>query len=489
MRSMLRESRWSSRLSRLPKPILFGLCGGFGCLAAAGLLGEPWLALTRQAPSRETRPQALVLLIDTSGSMGRARLEEVQAAATAFVSRQNLDRHDLALVEFNSQAQIIGDFNTGETELLRAIANLRASGSTNFIAAFNLGESLLQESELTPNLLLFTDGVPNRPQQADERAKALRQQEINLFAIATGDADIGYLQQITGDRDRIFYADSGNIENAFIAAEQLIYQQQLVESELSGDYGLLFGLLRIGVWTGFLALGTALALIMGQNANLRRRLLSPLEALYGGGGGFLAGLTAGALGQLAFLPTSSVPHLSWLARLSGWTVLGILVGGGMSGFVPNLPWRNALLAGLLGGLLGAGGFLLLDVLVSVILARLVGAWILGFCIGLAIALTETLLRQATISIQWTPNESTTLTLGQEPIYLGSSRQAHIYLPKDKGFPPQFASVFLENDQIILEFHPSIQEQEKYKTMKNLKQVLADGSRRKFDDILLEVHHK
>jgi Ca-activated chloride channel family protein len=421
--------------------------------------------------------------------MSGGRLEEVQAAAQNLIRRIDLDHQDLAIINFASQAQLVAEFNSQDEQMLEAIANLRASGGTHFIAAFNLGESLLQQSDLPPNLLLFTDGVPNHPQGAARRAESLRNQDINLFAIATGNANISYLEEITGDRDRIFYADSGNIENAFIAAEQLIYQQQLVESELSGDYGLLFGLLRIGVWTGFLALGTALALIIGQNANLRRRLLSPLEALYGGGGGFLAGLTAGALGQLAFLPTSSVPHLSWLARLSGWTVLGILVGGGMSGFVPNLPWRNALLAGLLGGLLGAGGFLLLDVLVSVILARLVGAWILGFCIGLAIALTETLLRQATISIQWTPNESTTLTLGQEPIYLGSSRQAHIYLPKDKGFPPQFASVFLENDQIILEFHPSIQEQEKYKTMKNLKQVLADGSRRKFDDILLEVHHK
>lgn len=486
---MVRTSRWSSWLNRLPKPILFGLCGGLGCFAAAGILGEPWLALTRQPPSRETRPQALVLLIDTSASMGGARLEEVQAAASAFVSRQNLDRHDLALINFGSQADIIANFNTGETEHLRAIANLRASGGTNFIAAFNLGESLLQQSDFTPNLLLFTDGGPNNPQAAAQRAEALRQQEINLFAIATGDANIAYLEHITGDRDRLVYADSGDIENAFIAAEQLIYQQQLVESEATGDYGLLFGLLRIGVWTGFLALGTSLALIIGQNYHLRRRLLSSQEALYGGAGGFLAGLTGGAIAQLAFLPSANFPHLSWLARLLGWTVLGTLVGGGMSVFVPNLPLRNALLAGLLGGLLGAGGFLLLDLVASVIVGRLVGAWILGFCLGLAIALTETLLRQAMISIQWTPNESTTLTLGREPIHLGSSRQAHIYLPKDQGFPPQFASVFLENNQVILEFHPSIQEQEKYQNMKNLKQTLADGSRRKFGDILLEIHHK
>ncbi|MDY7008306.1 MAG: vWA domain-containing protein [Cyanobacteriota bacterium] len=465
---------------KLPKPILFGIFGGAGCLIAAAIFGEIWLSLTRRPPQL----QAVVLLIDTSSSMGRGKLPEVQAAATGFVERQDLNVKKLAIVEFSSNSQVLTNFDADETELKQAIANLRPSGNTNLTQGLNTVASLLQNRN-APNILLFTDGQPNNPQSSESMARQIRATGINLVAVGTGDADSNYLTSLTGNPKLVFFANSGGIDQAFRSAEKAI--QQL--SDKGGDYGLVFGIFRTGVWTGFLALGIGLALIVGQNYNLRRRLLSSQEIALGSGGGFLAGVVGGAIGQLALLPTANLPALLIVARMTGWTFLGTLVGGGMSLFVPNLPRDKAFFAGGLGGVLGAICFLLLDAVVGVIPARLAGAAVLGFCIGLAIALSEQLDREAVLLLRWSNSESTTISLGTEPIELGSSRNAHVYLSRDAGFPTKFAKMYIEEGKVILEFDPSIKEHPKFKNMKILKQELSDGSSRKFGDVLLEIQQK
>lgn len=478
---------------KIYKPLLFGVCGGAGCLLAALIFGEIWLYLTRRPPGFLTKPQAVVLLMDTSGSMSGQKLPEVQTAASGFVSRQNLKRNDLAVVEFSSQASVVSDFTRDETELQQAIARLYPSGGTNLSQGLTLATSVLKNSDRTPNILLFTDGVPNNPPMAASIAQQIRASGINLVAVGTGDAQINYLTALTGDPNLVFYANFGDLDSAFRAAEKAIYGQQLVESDRTGNYGLFFGVFRIGVWTGFLAIGTSIALIVGQNYTLRRRLLSLKEASLGGGGGLVAGFVGGAVGQVVFFPSAYLPVFSVVARLTGWTVLGTLVGGGMSLFVPNLPRKNALIAGALGGVFGSLSFLIFEAVTGVIFARLAGATILGFCIGLAIALSEqfysSLSGSAVLLVHWNASESTTISLGEKPIEIGSSRNAHVYLSKDAGFPGKFAQIFLENGKIILEFDDSIRDHPKFGKMKQFKQELTDGERRKFGEIILEVQQR
>lgn len=135
---------------KLPKPILFGIFGGVGCLIAAAIFGEMWLSLTRRLP----QPQTVVLLMDTSSSMSGGKLPEVQAAATGFVDRQNLTVNNLAIVEFADNSQVLTNFDADKTELKQAIANLTPSGGTNLSQGLKTVASLLQNSN-TPNILLF----------------------------------------------------------------------------------------------------------------------------------------------------------------------------------------------------------------------------------------------------------------------------------------------------------------------------------------------
>jgi len=169
--------------------------------------------------------------------------------------------------------------------------------------------------------------------------------------------------------------------------------------------------------------------------------------------------------------------------LLGWSLMGTLVGTGMSLFVPNLRWDKAMQGGALGGTIGGMGFLLVIKILGASIGRLLGATTLGFFLGLMIALLEEISRQAWLLVYWSPKEQTILSLGQQPILLGSSPNSHIYLRKERGYPPLTGKIYLEGEKIYLEFDPSYAQ---LKAMKNLKQELKNGDTRKLDGLSFEV---
>ncbi|AFY83809.1 vWA domain-containing protein [Oscillatoria acuminata] len=486
------QTLFNSLRQRLSKPILFGLYGAGGCFLAATVLGETLLALTKQSPTVQPRsPQGIVLLIDTSGSMDGSKLQEVKSAAQSFVQRQDLSENQIAAIGFGTNVQVAANLSGEKTLLQQAIASLSDGGGTKMDLGIEAATQELQSTSFDRHILLFTDGEPGYAgaNTRSEKSKTLAagrsaiSQNINLVAVATGDADVNFLTQLTGNSDKVFYVNSGDFDVAFRQAEAVIYGNQLVESGSTGNYGLVYSVLRIGGWTAMLAIGTALALIAGQNHYLRRRILSQKEGAIGSLGGVVAGITAGGLGQLLFTPVAGIPILATGGQIVGWTILGTLLGGGISFVVPNLQLRRALQAGAVGGVAGSIGFLVLSAVSGDLIGRLVGAAIIGFFIGLAIALIEQLSREAWLVIHWTPTEQTKISLGAKPIVLGSSDDAHVYLRKDQGYPPVTAQVYLEGEKIIMQFHEDMQ---KLKGMKILKQELKDGDHRKIGEVSLEV---
>lgn len=476
----------------LTKPVLFGLYGAMGCLIASLLLGELFLYLTKLPPSLVKQPQAVVLLIDASGSMGNGKLDEVKTAATNFIQRQNLNlaqnrnnQDQIAVIGFGSYANVATPLTSNIRDIEEAIVSLQDGGGTEMGLALETGRKELNNTNLSKNILLFTDGIPSSSSDTIKQAEIIKNEEINLVAIATGGADTNFLTQLTGDSNLVFSANSGNFDQAFKQAEEAIYSKQLIESDESGSYPLIYGTLRIGGWTALLALGASLALIIGQNHYLHRRLLSPQEATLGIMGSLAAGFIAGSIGQLIFMPLATIPVLTLVAKLIGWALVGTLVGGGMSFFIPNLSLNRALIGGVIGGILGATAFLVISNYFTVIIGRLIGAGILGFFIGLMIALMEQINRQTSLIVHWTENEQTTISLGEKPIILGSSKNAHIYLPQSQGYYPITAKIYNENNQIIMQYDV---EYGKAKGMKKLRHELKDKDKRKLGLITLEFNH-
>jgi len=471
----------------LRKPLLFGFCGGLGCFIAAMCLGEVFLHFTKLPPSPVKAGQAVVLLIDTSGSMAGNKLEEVKAAATNFIERQDLKKNALAIASFNSGSQVVNPLGSDQEALVNGISNLNADGGTNIPSGINTAIQELQSgnSQNKSNILLFTDGVPNSEPDTISAANLARQQGINLIAVATGDANTGFLSQVTGDSSLVFFVNSGEFDKAFRQAEKIIYGKQLVESGETGDYGLVYGLLRISGWTGLLAIGVSLALISGQNLYMRRRVLSLKEFAVGTLAGLLAGGLAGAIGQLVFLPIATLPIGEILGRVTGWGILGTCLGGSMSFFMPNLNLKRALLGGLLGGVIGAVGFVVFAGILGDIAGRLIGGAILGFFIGIMIALLEVLSQQPQLVVYWSTSEQTKIAIGKTPIVIGSSSEAHVHLSRGKGFPPVVAKIKQDEGRIVMEYSEAMRDQ----GMKILVFELKDREKRKFGDIMLEIRLK
>jgi Ca-activated chloride channel homolog len=356
----------TSFLSMFRKPLLFGLCGAIGCLLAALLLGEPLLYFTKLPPSTEKPSQAVAVLIDCSGSMDGSNIAEVKTAASNFIKRQDFSRNKFVALGFGNRVHTPTALGASANDIEQGIAGLADGGGTNMAIGIDAAVELLQPSgqiqavsnSLNRGILLFTDGKPDSTQLAStsRSAMAAKAKGINLVAVATGDADLNYLAQLTGDRSLVFPTNSGQFDQAFQEAEKRLYSNQLIESGETGQYGLLGSLARTGSWTGLLAVGTSLALIFGQNRYMRRRALTPKEFGLGSSGGFVAGIAAGAIGQLLFIPATNVFVVSWVGKILSGTIAGALGSTIASVVMPKLPIRTAFIQGSIAGTLGAIGY-------------------------------------------------------------------------------------------------------------------------------------
>ncbi|TVQ74333.1 MAG: hypothetical protein EA373_00325 [Oceanospirillales bacterium] len=147
------------------------------------------------------------------------------------------------------------------------------------------------------------------------------------------------------------------------------------------------------------------------------------------------------------------------------------------------------LGGLIGGIIGEITFIILVFLFGNLIGRMAGVAAIGFFIGLTIIIIESAFRDVWLVVHYSHNERKTITIGSQPVLLGSSNKANIYLPNSKGFTSVTARVFVENKMIFIKFDEEYtQKIERIhgQKMGNLTQQLKDGDKRKLGDILFEV---
>lgn len=215
--------------------------------------------------------------------------------------------------------------------------------------------------------------------------------------------------------------------------------------------------LIVAIWTGLLAVGLALALIAGQNIYLKRSPLTAAQAAIAAAGGMAAGGLSGGLAEAGFAAAQVSAGLAGdgalltLGRIAGWAVLGGILGRGMGMFVPNLPAARASIAGGIGGMLGAVAFLAAANLVGYAPARWAGAAVLGFSIGLMVALVEAVFRQYWLEVDYGSREQRLVTLGGTPVSIGTGAGCDIY---SRGSPPVALRYHVEQGGVVCEDVPA-----------------------------------
>lgn len=440
----------STKLLGVKKLLSFGLRGAVGCFLAA-LLGEGFLAasefLRPKPPPRP--PQALAIVVDCSGSMAGGKLEEVKAAAVQFAGRQDLARDSIAVVAFASGARVAVGLSHDKAAIEGALDGLESrGGTTEMDQGLEAAMAQLEGISSGRNILLFTDGEPDRRAPTIAAARACRDRGIRIVAVATDDANIAFLHRLTGDAAQVFWTDAGSYGAGFESAEKIIYRPPtIVESSRAASRETFAStLVRVGGWTALLALGICLSLLTAQNRLLRRRSLSVGQGAIAIPGSILAGLAAGAAGQLAFVGAARLPAFELVGRVVAWALMGTLLGLAMARFVPNLLARRGLLGGLLGGAVGGTGFVWLAAEVGDVAGRLAGAAALGLAIGSMIVLVEIARREAWLEVAYGKGETETVTLGAKPVRIGSDENRCTIWARDAA--PVAVEFQVEQDRIL-----------------------------------------
>jgi hypothetical protein len=170
----------------------------------------------------------------------------------------------------------------------------------------------------------------------------------------------------------------------------------------------------VGLWFAVIGCLVAFGIAVGQSWYLGRKRVDRgalLTAVFGFGVAFFAG----AIAQVTYTLVGPTELLRDLC----WGIAGALVGGALSFRIPNLGFARGLFGGLVGGLLGGGLFILCAYTLSDFLGRLIGSAAIGFMIGLVIAISEALFREAWLEIHYGPRESRNVNLGSKAIQIGS----------------------------------------------------------------------
>ena len=230
----------------------------------------------------------------------------------------------------------------------------------------------------------------------------------------------------------------------------------------------------IGFWTALLATGLCLALVMSQNRYLSRPLFAsgriplPLVIL----GAVMAGFLSGSIGQSLFSLFLMI-GVGSIGFLFGWILLGGLLGFGVSYFVPNLDRFKAMIAGLAGGLLGAIGYLVWSHAAE-LLGRFAGAALLGFCIGLMMAIVEAAFRRVWLEVRYGERETITVNLGPEPVKIGGDARACTVWAR--GAVDVALRYFVRDGRVICEDAPTRNES-----------IVGNGDTRTVGTVTLIVH--
>lgn len=462
-----------SLFSRDSKPLRFACFGATGCLVGA-ILGELLYAFMPPPPKP---PQVdVVFAVDITSSMNFA-IAGVRDGIQSFARSLNDNGMDLelGLVGFRDgpngeplewltfeRSYLTQDF----VEFQQQVAALRERGGgdtpESAFDALSAAARIPYRDGSQRVLILITDAPPKIPD--------LEMQSPNAVALLFKTHSVNQLHLVIQPKDAHHYSalqavSPGAVFSIADAADRKVGFDTLlpkVSESISKTLGSTTSfkseqssrVLAIFMgWTSVLAVGVVLALIGAQNLLLRRPFLTVAQGVPAGVGAVVAGALAALPGEILFqLSTASTEEAGlsslWLliGRLIGWTILGGVLGGGVSRFVPNLPLLKASLAGALGGGVAALGFMLVSTILLDASGRWTGAAVLGFAIGLMIGIAELAMRSAWLEVHFGPKEITQITLGPEPVSIGSGAGCVVWAPGT----PERALHFLVRQGAVVE---------------------------------------
>ncbi len=180
----------------------------------------------------QARPLTVVLLIDTSGSV-KDKLRFEQEAATEFLRETLRKQKDLAaVVQFDSDINLVQDFTHDLSRLNDAILEIQAGGATKLYDAIWLSVEELLHSEIGRKVLvILSDGADTHSRVKEEEAIRVAQEEdVIIYGIGVRgrSSRFGKLKKFARATGGVFFnskADLKELRAAFTRINQEIKNQ------------------------------------------------------------------------------------------------------------------------------------------------------------------------------------------------------------------------------------------------------------------------
>lgn len=129
----------------------------------------------------------VVLVLDVSGSMGGEPLDETKKAATRFIEAVLKENARVAIVVYDSYAEVCSDFSTNEDHLLEIVDDISAGGGTNIDSGLVEAKNMLDESKAKKKIIvLMSDGQPNEGRTGTDLinfAKEIKDDDVYLYTL------------------------------------------------------------------------------------------------------------------------------------------------------------------------------------------------------------------------------------------------------------------------------------------------------------------
>lgn len=136
------------------------------------------------------------LMIDTSGSMANAKLEEAKRGILDFARDAFRKEYEVGLISFNTAAKHVCPLTHDIATLQRCVDGLNAHGSTNLADAINMAREHFNSRKNTRVMVIATDGLPDDTPAALREATKAKRDGIDIITIGTDDADQQFLKTL-----------------------------------------------------------------------------------------------------------------------------------------------------------------------------------------------------------------------------------------------------------------------------------------------------
>ncbi len=152
---------------------------------------------------------AIVLAVDTSGSMAGDAMQVAKQSALSFLDELP-PQHPVAVVGFGDTASVISPLGLDRDQTRAAVDGLTSGGETTLFDALVASAEILGESGADRDaVVLLSDGADTQSAATDaEAADALTGEGIDLYAVGleTGDSQLGELAELTESVDGRYLA-------------------------------------------------------------------------------------------------------------------------------------------------------------------------------------------------------------------------------------------------------------------------------------------